>query len=99
MSHPGRRHLPRPQVAQTDPSIDPVVAPTTALRSDSVPTGRIRLSGIVKTKNGYATAMVDLTPAEWEALTITKRIGQSQTFKEHIAVEHKKMVLRLGQMA
>lgn len=96
--HAGRRHLPRP--APVDPSIDAVVAPTTALRSDSVPTGPIRLSGIVKTKNGYATAMLELSPAEWEALTVSsKRIGMSQVFKEHVATEHKKMVMRLGQMA
>lgn len=96
MSHQGRRHMPaRAPVTALD-----VVAPTTALRSDSVPTGTIRLSGIVKTKNGYATAMVELSPEEWAALTASaKRVGASQVFKEHIATEHKKMVLRLGQMA
>lgn len=100
MSHPNRRHLPRPTLGPTEsaPAAEPE-APAT-LHSDSVPApGRtMRLSGIVKTKTGYATALVELTPEEWETLRF-KRLGMSQAFKEHVAIEHKKMVLRLGQKA
>lgn len=75
----------------------PVVA-TTPSKSDSQPVGLLRLSGIVKTKNGFAVATVSLTPEEWEAIH-SRQIGRSQRFKEHIAVEHKMVVLKYGQLA
>lgn len=66
--------------------------------SESVPTGPLRLSGIVKTTNGFAVADVELTVEEWE-LIAQKRIGASQRFKEYIAMEHKRLVTVLGQQA
>lgn len=68
------------------------------LKSDSVPVGMMRLSGIVKTSNGFAVASVELSAAEWAALA-SKKLGKSQAFKEFVAREHREVVVRLGQIA
>lgn len=72
--------------------------PPTPTKSDSVPVGMLRLSGIVKTTNGFAVATVELSLAEWHALA-SKKLGRSQAFPEHVALEHKQTVMKLGQLA
>ncbi len=72
--------------------------PTHVAESDSIPVGAMRLSGIVKTTKGYAVASIELSKEEWAALA-KKRLGASQRFKEHIATEHKSLVMKLGQVA
>lgn len=88
----------RARSAQDDqPSLREEARPAAkASASDSIPIGPLRLSGIVKTTNGFAVASVELSVEEWEFVT-TKSIGASQRFKEYIALEHKRMVSALGQ--
>lgn len=83
---------------QPIPLSQPVRAPSSPSKSDSHPVGPLRLCGIVKTKNGFAVAEVELTVEEWGAI-MAKKIGPSQTFKQFIAMQHKTAVMRLGQLA
>jgi hypothetical protein len=91
-----RATKPKVPVADEAPR-HPNTVPTPSL-SDSVPVGPLRLSGIVKTTNGFAVASVELTLEEWE-MVLLKRLGPSQRFKEHIALEHKRVISVLGQKA
>lgn len=83
--------------AMAEPEAPAAPLPTGQV-SDSVPVGPLRLTGIVRTRNGFAVAMVELSVEEWAAIA-HKQLGRSQTFKEHIAGEHKKVVMSLGQRA
>lgn len=71
--------------------------PKLVTKGDSVPIGTIWLSGMVQTTNGYCVAQFEVPAELWESLPGKKSLGLSQTFPEHIARQHKQMVMALGQ--
>lgn len=96
MTGPNRRYRsPAPQGSTPSTETPETLAPKSS--SDSVPVGVVRVSGLVKTANGYAVAQAELSPEEWQVLK-SKKLGKSQHFKEFVAQEHKRVVMALGQL-
>lgn len=92
MSRASRQKLAAPpEEAATPP------APEAPSKSVSVPVGTMRLSGVVKTTNGFAVASVELTRDEWELIS-SKRLGRSQAWPNFVADEHRKVVSTFGQL-
>lgn len=52
------------------------------------------LTGLVKTTKGYAVATVVLRPT---GEVVSCALGHSQAYKEFVALEHSRLVLKLAQ--
>lgn len=59
-----------------------------------VPLGDMVLSGIVKTSRGYAVATAVISDA---GELLSWKLGNSQAYKQFVAVEHKAIVAARGQ--
>lgn len=64
--------------------------------SESIPSDVMRLSGIVKTTNGFCVATCELTKdGQLQNLVL----GKSQRLPEFVAIEHRPIAGRLAQRA
>ena len=59
------------------------------------PVGAMTLTGLVRTSRGYAVASLVVEPDGTQAF----RLGNSQVYPEHIAAEHKKMLVKASLAA
>jgi len=77
----------------------PPSKPSPPSLSDSVLVGNMKLATLARTVNGYALAVVELTPAEQQALKEAGRltVGKSQSHPEYVAPAVKSAQAALAQ--
>lgn len=72
----------------------PPSPPKPSSLSDSVVVGNMKFANMVKTTNGYACAVIELTP---DGKLVNMTVGRSQKFPEHVSREVVKIQTGLAQ--
>jgi hypothetical protein len=65
-------------------------------RDGAIPVASMVLSGIVRTSKGFAVCLARLRA---DGTVENVELGRSQVFKEHVAAEHKPLVVQAAQKA